>query len=130
MAPPSEVALFGAFEGGAKIVPQVELTYAPWRGGAILAPLFFSVRRETIELKSPGFKSCTLRKELWSPLLLQSQTTFAYLQRIIVDNMASCVPFVFAKAGQSGFLTFTDYVGLDTDILITFWSVLGIYTDL
>ncbi len=23
-------------------------------------------------------------------------------------------------SGQSGFLTFTDYVGLDTDILITF----------
>ncbi len=28
--------------------------------------------------------------------------------------------------GQCGFLTFTDYVGLDTDILITFLSVLRI----
>ena len=31
------------FKGGAKIVPWVELSYAPWngsRGGAILAPLF------------------------------------------------------------------------------------------
>ncbi len=40
-----------------------------------------------------------------NPLLLQSHMTFVYLQRNIVDNnkvnsrtdMASCVPFVFAK---------------------------------
>ncbi len=49
--------------------------------------------------------ACTLRKELWNPLLLQSHMTFVYLQRNIVDNnkvnsqtdIASCVPFVFAK---------------------------------
>ena len=34
------------------------------------------------------------------------------------------------RAGQSGFLTFTDYVKLDMDILITFSSVLGIHKDL
>ncbi len=33
-------------------------------------------------------------------------------------------------AGQSGFLTFTDYVRLDTDILIIFLSVLKTYTTL
>ncbi len=49
--------------------------------------------------------SNTLRKELWSPLLLQSHRTFVYLQRNTVNNnkvssladMPSCVPFVFAK---------------------------------
>ncbi len=33
-------------KGGTKIVPGVELSYVPWngsRGGAVLAPLFFSV---------------------------------------------------------------------------------------
>ncbi len=37
---------------------------------------------------------------------------------------------VLDRSGPSGFLTFRDLYGLDTDILITFLSVLRIYTDL
>ncbi len=35
--------------------------------------------------------SCTLRKELWNPLLLQSHMTFMYLQRNIVVGLGGAV---------------------------------------
>ncbi len=41
------------FESGTKIVPRVELSYVPWncsRGGAVLAPLFFSVYTNLSEM--------------------------------------------------------------------------------
>ncbi len=57
-------------------------------------------------------------------LFLLGQTLFVFV------NPYKILDDPWQTTGQSGFLTFTDYVGLDTDILITFWSVLGIYTDL